>query len=93
MEDPLPLSVILEDLATKQINSVLIEAGGHFAGKILQSDLVDEWVIYIAGKILGQQGQSAFYLDKALKLSESFAFKFKTVALCGDDIKIEAVRA
>ncbi|MBY0377568.1 MAG: riboflavin biosynthesis protein RibD, partial [Gammaproteobacteria bacterium] len=60
--------------------------------QMLQSDLVDEWIIYLSGKILGSLGKSAFYWDKALALSESLALKFKTIELCGEDIKIVAFK-
>lgn len=88
----LSLATILEDLAQRQINSVLIEAGGQFSAQMLQSELVDEWIIYLSGKILGSQGQSAFYWDKALALSESLVLKFKTIELCDEDIKIVAFK-
>lgn len=89
----LSLPAILEDLAQRQINSVLIEAGGRFSGQMLQSDLVDEWILYLSGKIIGPQGQSAFYMDKALELTESLSLKFQSIALCGTDIKIVAIKA
>lgn len=89
-EGYLSIPAVLEDLAQRQINSILIEAGGRFSGQMLQSNLVDEWIIYLSAKILGQQGQSAFYIDKALALSESLALKFKTIELCDADIKIVA---
>ncbi len=84
------ISAILEDLSQREINSVLVEAGGRFAAEMLQSALVDEWIIYMSSKVLGEKAKSAFAIDKALELSASLALKFQSVSMCGPDIKIIA---
>ena len=89
----LSISAILEDLSHREINSVLVEAGGRFAAEMLQSALVDEWIIYVSSKVLGEKAKSAFALDKALELSASLALKFHSVSMCGPDIKIVAGRS
>ncbi len=40
-------------LGKQQINSVWVEAGATLAGALLQAGLVDELIVYIAPKLLG----------------------------------------
>ncbi len=41
-------------LGKRNINSVWVESGAHFAGALLELGLVDELIIYIAPKIFRQ---------------------------------------
>jgi diaminohydroxyphosphoribosylaminopyrimidine deaminase/5-amino-6-(5-phosphoribosylamino)uracil reductase len=44
---------LLVELAARGVNEVLVEAGPRLAGAFAQQGLVDEFVIFIAGKFLG----------------------------------------
>ncbi len=83
---------ILQDLAKREINSVLIEAGANFSGQLLKTNLVDEFIFYLAPKVLGQQAKSVFELEQAILLEEVYQLRFKEVCFCGDNIKIVVER-
>ncbi len=91
-EGEMDLNEVLHDLAEREINSVLVEAGGHFSGKLVENGLVDELVLYVAGKILGDAGLNGFYFQEELKLKDKDDFKFKKINWCGQDIKMVAMK-
>ncbi len=75
-------------LAEQQINEVLIEAGAILNGALLQANLVDEWVIYLAPKILGDQGRGLFHLPGLEKLADCKQLKIKDIKKIGHDLKL-----
>ncbi len=84
----LDLAEVMKFLAGQEINEVLVEAGAVLNGALLAENLMDEWVIYMAAKILGDQGRGLFHLPGLDKLSGSKEMKFKDVRRVGQDIKI-----
>lgn len=50
-----PLDAVLTELAHRQINEVLVEAGPRLAGAFIEQGLVDELVIYQAPHIMGSE--------------------------------------
>ena len=59
-DQSIDLHWLLQALAEREINEVLVEAGGHLAGALLDAGLVDEIWLYQSSKILGDKGQPAF---------------------------------
>ncbi|CAG7856001.1 partial diaminohydroxyphosphoribosylaminopyrimidine deaminase / 5-amino-6-(5-phosphoribosylamino)uracil reductase, partial [biofilm metagenome] len=53
----LDLTEVMKFLDELEINEVLVEAGAVLNGALLTENLVDEWIIYMAPKILGDQGK------------------------------------
>jgi len=51
--DGLDLAAVLNDLSTAGIQSLLVEGGGKTAGAFLKSGLVDELVLFVAGRLIG----------------------------------------
>ncbi|OGT31042.1 MAG: riboflavin biosynthesis protein RibD [Gammaproteobacteria bacterium RIFCSPHIGHO2_12_FULL_35_23] len=89
-DQTLDLPAIFNDLAQREINSVLVEAGGVLGGALLNQGLVDEIVIYMAPSLLGQQAQSGIVFPEALSLSQRYQLQFDEVQTLGSDIKIAA---
>jgi len=51
--DGLSLSAVLERLAAREVNELLVECGPRLAAAFLAENLVDEYVLYIAPALLG----------------------------------------
>lgn len=49
------LSLVLDELGRRAIQSVLVEGGANVAGKFLDANLVDKVTVFIAPKIIGGQ--------------------------------------
>jgi diaminohydroxyphosphoribosylaminopyrimidine deaminase / 5-amino-6-(5-phosphoribosylamino)uracil reductase len=83
----LELTEVLPFLAGQEINEVLIEAGALLNGGLLAENLVDEWVIYMAPKILGDQGRGLFHLPGLKKLADCKEMEFKDTRQTGKDLR------
>jgi diaminohydroxyphosphoribosylaminopyrimidine deaminase / 5-amino-6-(5-phosphoribosylamino)uracil reductase len=86
-EGRLDLTEVLTFLAGQEINEVLVEGGAVLNGSLLTENLVDEWIIYMAPKILGDQGRGLFMLSGLDKLADCKEMRFKNVHHFGADLK------
>jgi len=83
-------SYLMTWLGKKEINELHVEAGATLAGTLLQEGLVDEVVIYMAGKIMGDQARSLFNMKVDI-MSEAVKLKFTDIRMLGEDVRITAV--
>ncbi|VVN87941.1 bifunctional diaminohydroxyphosphoribosylaminopyrimidine deaminase/5-amino-6-(5-phosphoribosylamino)uracil reductase RibD [Pseudomonas fluorescens] len=84
------LRKLLIALAARGVNDVLVEAGPRLAGAFAQQGLVDEYQIFIAGKVLGSSARPL--LDWPLELmSEAPQLKIIEIRAVGDDWRVTAV--
>ena len=71
------------------INSVQVEAGGRLVGGLLDAGLVDEWLIYCAPCLLGQDGLGMAQLSGVVvRMEDRRRFVLHEVQCLGDDIRI-----
>jgi diaminohydroxyphosphoribosylaminopyrimidine deaminase/5-amino-6-(5-phosphoribosylamino)uracil reductase len=83
------LPSVLAELAALEVNELHVEAGASLAGALLAQDLVDEWLIYLAPKLIGPgRGIAAF--GPIARLSQAAALEFVDVERTGDDLRIRA---
>jgi len=84
------LEQVLQELASIEINEVLVEAGARLTGAFLKSPLWDEALVYIAPKFMGQSAMplAGFALEH---MAETFNFSFKDVTQFDQDIRIRAL--
>lgn len=85
------LGAVFERLAALEINEVWVEAGPGLNGALLRAGLIDELVIYVAPKILGDAARGMFGVGELLALEEGWTLKFGDVQQLGDDLRIIAV--
>jgi diaminohydroxyphosphoribosylaminopyrimidine deaminase / 5-amino-6-(5-phosphoribosylamino)uracil reductase len=84
----LDLAEVLTFLAGQEINEVLVEAGAVLNGALLAENLVDEWIIYMAPKILGDQGKGLFHMPDLVKLAACKNLNIKDIRKFGDNVKL-----
>ena len=83
------LAAMMKDLATREINELHVEAGSKLNGSLIRAGLVDEFLIYMAPKLIGQgMGMTSF--GPLAELSEAVALEFKSTAMLGPDLRIVA---
>lgn len=82
------LVVMMMQLAQSQINSVWVEAGAHLAGALLQAGLVDELIVYIAPKLLGDNGRGLCQLPGLQTLADAPELVFSEVRQIGPDLRL-----
>jgi len=81
---------VLEELARRGVNEVLVEAGAELAGHLLENDLVDELVIYQAPHIMGSQTLGLVTTPSWLSLSDRQELTITDVRRIGRDTRITA---
>ena len=84
----LDLLAVLEFLAAQQINEVLVEAGAVLNGALLAEALIDEYVIYMAPCILGDQGRGLFSIPGMQQMTDKKQLKLRDVRQIGQDLKL-----
>lgn len=83
------LAALLRDLAHKQINELHVEAGYRLNGALLRAGLVDELLLYLAPRLLGQ-GLGLAQLAPLADLAQAQALRFHALDRVGDDLRILA---
>jgi diaminohydroxyphosphoribosylaminopyrimidine deaminase/5-amino-6-(5-phosphoribosylamino)uracil reductase len=84
------LRKLLQELAARGANEVLVEAGPRLAGAFARQGLVDEYQLFMAAKFLGSSARPL--LDWPLaKMADAPALKIVEMRAVGDDWRIIAV--
>jgi diaminohydroxyphosphoribosylaminopyrimidine deaminase/5-amino-6-(5-phosphoribosylamino)uracil reductase len=86
--EQLDLVAMMMLLGKQQINSVWVEAGAGLAGALLQAGLVDELIIYMAPKLLGNDARGLCALPGLEQLADAPALNFSDVRLVGEDLRL-----
>jgi diaminohydroxyphosphoribosylaminopyrimidine deaminase/5-amino-6-(5-phosphoribosylamino)uracil reductase len=67
----------------------LCEGGGHLALSLARLGLVDEFVLFLAPRVLGDaQGKSLFSGEAVQSMDQTLNFRLAHAASCGDDLKL-----
>lgn len=90
-EGKVNLVSLLSLLADREINELHVEAGPTLNAALLQADLVDEMLIYLAPKMLGI-GLPMANLPALTQLSTAMQFEFMDLARLGQDARLIARR-
>jgi len=84
------LFAVMEYLAQQEINEVMVEAGSTLNGALLQAGLIDEMVIYVAPKLMGDNAKGLFHLPALAKMSEAIDLNITDIRSVGKDLRITA---
>ncbi len=83
------LAAVLRDLGRREVNELHVEAGHKLNGSFLREGLVDELLLYLAPKLLGQgAGVSSF--GPLQRLQDGIGLNFTSADSVGDDLRILA---
>lgn len=81
------LENLMFELAKNEINDLWVEAGAGLAGSLLNQNLVDELIIYQAGKIMGNSSLGLFNLPEYTNMNEISQWQIIDQRRVGDDVK------
>ncbi|UUE58679.1 bifunctional diaminohydroxyphosphoribosylaminopyrimidine deaminase/5-amino-6-(5-phosphoribosylamino)uracil reductase RibD [Pectobacterium aroidearum] len=82
------LVALMMVLGRRQINSVWVEAGASLAGALLNAGVVDELIVYLAPKLLGENARSLCLLPGLAQLSQAPEFDIAEVRQIGPDLRL-----
>jgi len=77
-------------LAEREINEVLLETGAILSGAVLHAGIVDELVIYMAPKLMGDGARGLFHMPGLDKLADAVALEIRDIRAVGRDWRITA---
>jgi diaminohydroxyphosphoribosylaminopyrimidine deaminase/5-amino-6-(5-phosphoribosylamino)uracil reductase len=84
----LDIGTVLARLAELEVNDVLVEAGSRLAGALFAAGLVDEWLLYIAPKILGKDAKPLAMFPRLTRLEAAPEFELLDSKPVGPDLRL-----
>jgi len=84
------LPALLTFLAQQEINELWVESGAALAGQMAQLNLVDEYIIYIASKLMGSHAQPLLNLPEYQSMGDIPQLLWQDVRQIGDDLRVIA---
>lgn len=84
----LDLQAALGQLAALEVNELLVECGPRLAGSLLEADLVDELILYVAPHFLGQDAAPLAALTGANGTASWPRFTFRDQRMVGHDLRL-----
>jgi diaminohydroxyphosphoribosylaminopyrimidine deaminase/5-amino-6-(5-phosphoribosylamino)uracil reductase len=80
---------MLRDLARREINELHVEAGHTLNGALIRDGLVDEFLVYLAPKLVGR-GHDMADLGPLTDLAAAVPLAFQSTHMIGPDLRILA---
>lgn len=84
----LDLAALLQTLGQKGINDLWVEAGPRLAGALLQAQLVDELILYLAPKLMGQQARGLLALPEFVSMDRVPTLTLSDLRQVGGDVRL-----
>ena len=84
----LDLVYVMKELAKREVNTVMVEAGARLGATVVQSGVVDELVVYMAPNLLGSDARNMFTLTGLVGIEDKMELAFKDVRMVGQDLKL-----
>jgi diaminohydroxyphosphoribosylaminopyrimidine deaminase/5-amino-6-(5-phosphoribosylamino)uracil reductase len=82
------LKQVLLELGSREINNLMLEAGSRLSGAMLQQDLVDELIVYMAPDLLGSSARGMFQIPGLESIEDKYQFGFRDVRQVGRDLRL-----
>ncbi|MBC7436942.1 MAG: bifunctional diaminohydroxyphosphoribosylaminopyrimidine deaminase/5-amino-6-(5-phosphoribosylamino)uracil reductase RibD [Bdellovibrionales bacterium] len=83
------LAAMLADLAKREVNELHVEAGHKLNGSLVREGLVDDYLVYLAPKLIGQ-GRDMASLGPLATLDAAVPLTFQSFDRIGPDLRILA---
>jgi diaminohydroxyphosphoribosylaminopyrimidine deaminase/5-amino-6-(5-phosphoribosylamino)uracil reductase len=87
----LDLHSVMAWLAGQQANEVHVEAGASLCGALLEQQMVDEIVVYLAPHIMGSGARGLFGITGLERMADRIELDISDVRQIGRDLRITAV--
>lgn len=85
------LHALLQALAVRGCNELLVEAGSILNGALLRAGLVDEVILYLAPKLFGHHAQGAFNWPALEAVDQHTALQWIDCRHIGPDLRLTAI--
>lgn len=82
------LQAVLARLGELEVNDVWVEAGPGLNGALLEAGLIDELVVYVAPRLLGDGARGMFSVPSIESLAAAWDVRIEEVRQVGRDLRI-----
>lgn len=89
-QQQLDLAILMQALAGYELNEILLEAGATLSGAMLKAGLIDELVIYMAPKLMGNGARGLFDLPELVNMAQCIDIDISDIRAVGQDWRITA---
>jgi len=83
------LAAMLRDLAAREINELHVEAGPRLNGSLMREGLVDELLVYLAPKLIGE-GRDMAQFGPLDELTQAVQLEMRSTEMLGPDLRVLA---
>jgi riboflavin biosynthesis protein RibD len=84
----LDLRLLMQQLAQRNINDIWVEAGASLAGALVDAGLVDELILYLAPKLMGNPARGLVNLPEFQHMAEVAEWQWQDVRKIGNDLRL-----
>lgn len=85
------LPVLFKKLASEhQINHIWVEAGATLAASLIEQNLVDELIVYLAPKLMGTDGRGLTQITGLTSMNQAIDLNITDMRMVGEDIRLTA---
>jgi len=82
------LTAMLQDMAKRGINQVHTECGQRLAGELINLQLADQIVLYLAPHLLGSEARGVFDLGELTAMDQRKTCTLRDTRQVGDDLRL-----
>lgn len=82
------LQQVMQELAEREINEVLLEAGPRLSGSMLKEKLVDRVIVYMSPDLLGDGARGMFDIPGLEQMDQRYRLAFRDVRRIGEDLRL-----
>ena len=84
------LNTMMTILAKRGMNDIMVEAGSKLNGALLEAGLIDELIIYMAPKLMGDSAKGLFHLPELQTMAQNIDLNITDIRAVGNDWRITA---
>ncbi len=88
IDGKIDLNAALRVIAGHQVNQVWVEAGAKLAGALVNAKLVDELILYVAPKLMGDSAMDLLSLPAILAMEDVPKLQWQEITQVGNDLKL-----
>jgi diaminohydroxyphosphoribosylaminopyrimidine deaminase / 5-amino-6-(5-phosphoribosylamino)uracil reductase len=89
-EGKVDLVALMQELARRELNEVLVESGNRLNGALLRANVADELLVYLAPHLLGDTARGMFALGELTALDQRVDLTIRDLRRIGPDLRIVA---
>jgi diaminohydroxyphosphoribosylaminopyrimidine deaminase/5-amino-6-(5-phosphoribosylamino)uracil reductase len=82
---------VMQTLSRYEVNELQVEAGPVLAGSLVLQGLVDEFVIYMAPHLMGDDARGLVHLPGISIMTQRVPLRFQDVRMIGSELRISAL--